>query len=154
MHKLGDSDKMITARPFEFQPSVESFDIMEQGLLATSNLLNLPHCHVPPSHFPPKFEGKIIFVERDPRAVVVSGFHFFNIVFKEYMEALELDDVNKFARHVFEGKFLYGKIEEFNQKWKTFAAENPNLSILFLKYEGNSEIGNCINKFNIDVQKC
>ena len=51
------------------------------------------------------------------------------------MDLLQLNDVNKFAKHVFEGNFFFGKINEFADKWKTFAAENPNISILFLKYE-------------------
>ena len=131
--------------PFSYQPSVESYEILENRLMAQTALLTLPHFHMPPSHFPPNFAGKIVFIERDPRAVVVSGFHFFpKTPSKAYMEFLELDDVNKFARHVFEGKFLFGKINEYNQLWKSFAAQNPNISILFLKYEGKRYIWNSI----------
>ena len=122
--------------PIEYQPSAESYEILEKRLTAKSTLLTMPHCHVPPSHFPLNFAGKILFIERDPRAVVVSAFHFCQIPFKAYMDELKLDEVNKFAKHVFEGKFLFGRMEEYDQQWKSFAAQNPNLSILFLKYEG------------------
>ena len=138
-------DKAVSVMPFSFQPSVESYEIFENRLMAQTAFLTLPHFHMPPTHFPHNFAGKIVFIERDPRAVVVSGFHFFpKTPCKAYMDFLELNDVNKFARHVFEGKFLFGKINEYNQQWKSFAAENPNISILFLKYEGKRYIWNSI----------
>ena len=129
-------DTAVAFMPFAYQPSVESFEILEKRLTDKSTLLNLPHCHRLPSHFPSNFRGKILFVERDPRAVAVSGFHFFQKAFAPYMAEAGLDDVNKFAKHVFEGKFLFGKVQEYDQQWKSFAAQNPNISILFLKYEG------------------
>ena len=134
-------EKAVTGKPFEYQPSVESFEILEKRLTDKSNLLSLPICHSPPSHFPRNFVGKIIFIDRDPRAVVVSGYHFFpKTPLKAYMDLLELNDVNKFAKHVFEGKFIFGKINEFAEQWKAFAAQNPKISILFLKYEGRRHI--------------
>ena len=75
----------ITFWPFEMQPSVKAFELMEKRFTETSKLMQTPHCHLPPTHFPKTFNGKIIFIERDPRAVAVSGFHFFRTAFKDYM---------------------------------------------------------------------
>jgi len=136
MEQLGEGEKLVTPFPLEYQPSVQSFEYMEKHLADSSKLLTLPHCHSLPSHFPQDFKGKIVFIERDPRAVAVSGYHFFKRPFGKYMELLDIkDDVNKFAKHLFEGKFLFGRSNDFDDQWKSFAAQNPNLSIIFTKYE-------------------
>jgi len=92
----------ICPMPFEFQPSVLSFDKMEKRFLETSDLLQTPHCHLPPTHFPNTFNGKIIYIERDPREVVVSGFHFFRNLFKDYMGKLfTVNTGGFFLTHIF-----------------------------------------------------
>ena len=91
----------ITPMPFEFQPSVLSFDKMEKIFLEkSSDLLQTPHWHLPPTHFPNTFNGKIIYIERDPREVVVSGFHFFQKAFKDYMGKYYDDRKAEFSENI------------------------------------------------------
>ena len=69
---------------------------------------------------------------RDIEAVAVSAFHFFNKLpkLKEYMDYFGLrDDVNVFARHVFNGEMLFGHPQEYDQEWKEYVAANPNLQV-------------------------
>ena len=100
---VGDENG-ITALPFDFQHTLKgqdinwtiqtldsgpqgctdetenprkAFDRMEEKLKSTSNPLILPHCHLYANFFPDDFQGKIIHVTRDPRAVVTSAWHFF-----------------------------------------------------------------------------
>ena len=39
------------------------------------------------------------------------------------------DDLQEFARFMFQGKLTFGRPEEYNAKWKKFAQENPQLKI-------------------------
>ena len=53
---------------------------LDEQLEAIRNHLGLVHtslCHLSPASFPLGHKGKIIFIERDARAVAVSAFHFF-----------------------------------------------------------------------------
>ena len=85
-----------------------------------------------PSNFPLGHAGKIIFIERDTPAVVISAFYFFQKVafIQPYLKKHEInDDLQKFARFMMEGKFFYGTSDEYNHKWKNFAKEHPELQI-------------------------
>ena len=62
--------------PFESQHSIEAYERMETKMEATQNLLTLPHGHLYPKFFPKNFKGKIIFIQRDPRAVAASAYPF------------------------------------------------------------------------------
>ena len=76
--------------------------------------------------------GKIIFIERDTPAVVISAFYFFQKVafIQPYLKKHEInDDLQKFARFMMEGKLFYGTPDEYNHKWKNFAKEHPELQI-------------------------
>ena len=126
--------------PFEFQKVPEVYPILEKIQSETSDLVNLPHCHTWPEHFPRNFKGKIIFVERDPRAVAVSAFHFLGKLYPWYFEKHELTDVNKFATHYFENKLPWGRNDKYDGVWKEFAKNNNELKIHFLKYEGMKSI--------------
>lgn len=111
---------------------------MEKRLKTTSKLLALPHCHLPPTHFPKDFCGKILYIERDSRAIAVSAFHMFQQIpaLSKYMQKYKLDDVNSFARHMFEGKLWLGRDDDFNRSWKTHFFQNSKCAVLSLKYEG------------------
>ena len=45
-------------------------------MATAQNLLTLPHGHLYPKFFPKDFKGKIIFIQRDPRAVAASAYPF------------------------------------------------------------------------------
>jgi len=77
-------------------------------------------------------KGKIIFIERETPAIAVSAFHFFKSLdhMIPYLKKHGIhDDLQTFARFMFQGKFSFGRPEEFNEMWKTFAKENPQLNI-------------------------
>ena len=79
-----------------------------------------------------------MFIERDIRAIAVSAYHMFlNVAgLKVYIDKYKLHDIDTFARHLFEGKNVYGCPVEYNKAWEKFASENPT-NVLWLKYEGN-----------------
>ena len=39
------------------------------------------------------------------------------------------DDVNVFARHVFNGEMLYGNHQEYDKEWKDYFAANPEIQV-------------------------
>ena len=45
-------------------------------MATAQNLLTLPHGHLYPKFFPKDFKGKIMFIQRDPRAVAASAYPF------------------------------------------------------------------------------
>ena len=49
---------------------------MESKMAAAKNFITLPHGHLYPKFFPKDFKGKIIFIQRDPRAVAASAYPF------------------------------------------------------------------------------
>jgi len=128
---------MVLRIPLEFQ-KLESYDYMEEVLRSKSHLWSLPHCHLPPTHFPKNFKGKILYIQRDIRAVAVSAYNMFsNLPFlKPYMEKHGFHDRDAFACNLFEGKNLYGCPASFDKAWMKFFAQNPSIDVLFLKFEG------------------
>jgi hypothetical protein len=118
--------------PIEFNANTEHLDEQTRTCAEFDGLVQTPHGHMTPSNFPLGHAGKIIFIERDTPAVVVSAFHFFQKLpfIQPYLEKHGInDDLQKFARFVMEGKFFYGTPDEYNQKWKNFAKEHPELQI-------------------------
>jgi len=140
IEKLVAGDELISSIPFEYQlqSNQKAYEIMERRLKATSELLILPHCHLAPNYFPTNFRGKIIFVERDARAVAVSAYHMFTKLssLKPVMDKYQANDVNIFAQLMFQNKLWVGRIEDYNNAWKKHFDKKP-YSVLFLKYEGN-----------------
>jgi len=78
-------------------------------------------------------------MERDIRAIAVSAYHMFTKVpsLNDYVEKYKLHDIDTFARHLFEGKNVYGCPVGYNKAWRKFAAENP-IDVIWLKYEGKT----------------
>ncbi|CBY40494.1 unnamed protein product, partial [Oikopleura dioica] len=89
-------------------------------------------------NFPLGHKGKIIFIERDTPAVVVSAYHFMKKLpfLHAYLKQHDIfDDLQKFARFMFEGKHFFGMPQDYNKEWKAFAKEHPELKIEFFKFE-------------------
>lgn len=128
-------EKKIRVIPYEFQSTTEIVSLLSDIVKSTDEPVGLLHCHVWPEHFPTDFKGKILFVERDPRAVAVSAFHFLGKIYSWYFEKFALKTVDDFALHYLENKLPFGRNDLYDQKWKEFAANNPNLDIQFFKYE-------------------
>ncbi|CAG5104538.1 Oidioi.mRNA.OKI2018_I69.chr1.g1316.t1.cds [Oikopleura dioica] len=127
-----------TFHPMEFRPNVAALDDQLAAIREHKGLVHTTHCHVNPGNFPLGHKGKIVFIERDTPAVVVSAFHFFKkLPFMEpYMKKHGIyDDLQTFARFMFEGKQVFGTPEEYNQQWKAFAKEHPELKIEFFKFK-------------------
>ncbi|CAG5110887.1 Oidioi.mRNA.OKI2018_I69.chr2.g5238.t1.cds [Oikopleura dioica] len=127
----------LTSKPLDFN-SKKEFDLMEKIIKEHKGLVQTPHCHASVEIFPKNFKGKIVYITRDTEAVAVSAFHFFNKLpwLNEYMASYGLkDDINVFARHVFNGEMLYGNHQEYDQEWKDFFAANPHIQVEWFKFE-------------------
>ena len=59
---------------------------------------------------------------------------------KPYLDIYKLNDVNSFARHVFDGRMWFGSNRSFNSKWKTFL-KNSDIPYITLKFEGTKFVG-------------
>ena len=118
--------------PMSFTANVAHISDHLAAINQFPGLVHTTHCHLTPESFPKNHKGKIIFIERDTPAVVVSAFHFFKKLdhMIPFLKKHEIhDDLQEFARFMFQGKLTFGRPEEFNAKWKNFAAENPQLNI-------------------------
>jgi len=110
---------------------------MEEKLKSSSKFLILPHCHLYANFFPDDFKGKIIHVTRDPRAVITSAWHFMTKLphYNHYFDTWGFKDINDFAAHEARGEMYWGDIVEFDNSWKEYSKRNPNVDIIFLKFE-------------------
>ena len=128
----------IETIPLESQHSIEAYDRMETKMATSKNLLTLPHSHLYPIFFPKDFKGKIIFIQRDPRAVAASAYPFLKQIppMKPYFDEWKFQNIDEYARHDAQGFNLWGSCDEFNTAWKEEAKKNPDLDILFLQFEG------------------
>ena len=45
------------------------------------------------------------------------------------------ENINDFAAHEARGEMYWGDIVEFDNSWKNYAQRNPNVDIIFLKFE-------------------
>merc|ERR1712241_1400507 len=112
-------DGGISTMPFEDQPNLMCYKRMEEKMKTSKNYITLPHAHIKAPYFPKKFNGKIIHVTRDPRAVAVSGYHFFGSLaskldyYKAYFEFWDFKNADDFARHSINGDFYAGDVKEY-----------------------------------------
>ena len=44
-------------------------------------------------------------------------------------------NINDFAAHEARGEMYWGDIVEFDNSWKNYAQRNPNVDIIFMKFE-------------------
>ena len=116
----------------EFNGNNEFLEEQLAAIRGHQGQVHTTHCHLGPSNFPLGHKGKIIFIERDTPAVVVSAFHFMKKLpfMHPYLKKHDIfDDLQKFARFMFEGKHFFGVPQDYNQQWKAFAKEHPELRI-------------------------
>ena len=59
--------KIISAKPFEKQTTLEAFKSMERKMKLATKPIILPHCHLYATFFPDDFKGKIVHITRDQR---------------------------------------------------------------------------------------
>lgn len=102
----------------------------------------MPQTHVPLKSFPKDIgKNKVIFVDRDPRAVAVANYHFFckkdsEVFIPPFVNLFNISDVNKFAEVFFEGSHIYGDYFNYCDEWKqNFKKHHPDADILYLNYE-------------------
>jgi len=126
----------ISSIPFEAQP-LDAYDKMEEKMAQADKPIILPHCHLYAPMFPQDFKGKIICITRDPRAVAASAYPFLTKIsaFNGYFEKYGIKSVEDFAQHDVKGKTYWGDIDEYDQSWRDYAKKNPNVDVLFLKFE-------------------
>lgn len=124
--------------PMEFNGNTEFLEEQLAAIRGHKGQVHTTHCHLNPGNFPLGHKGKIIFIERDTPAVVVSAFHFMKKLpfMHPYLKKHDIfDDLQKFARFMFEGTHFFGLPQDYNQEWKAFAKEHPELRIEFFKFE-------------------
>jgi len=105
----------------------------------------LPHTHLPLKSFPKSIpKNKVIFVDRDPRAVACSAYHFFcelkdsedTVFVGPYVDLFNVKDINQFADLFLSGNFFYGDYFEYNEEWKKdFKKTHPEADILYVSFE-------------------
>ena len=101
----------------EFNANTKHLDKQTKTCAEYDGLIQTPHGHITPSNFPLGHAGKIIFIERDTPAVVVSAFYFFQKLpfVQPYLEKHGInDDLQKFARFMMGGKLFNGTPDEYN----------------------------------------
>lgn len=131
------ADGLISAMPFEAQFTLEAYDQMEKRMAEATRPLILPHCHLYSSMFPDNFKGKIICITRDPRAVAASAYHFLKQIphYKPYFDIFGFKSLEDFCQHDVKGHTYWGDVDEYDQSWREYAKRNPNVDVLFVKFE-------------------
>lgn len=116
----------------EFNKNTEFLEEQLTAIRGHEGQVHTTHSHLDVGNFPLRHKGKIIFIERDTPAVVVSAYHFMKKLpfLHAYLKQHDIfDDLQKFARFMFEGKHFFGMPQDYNKEWKAFAKEHPELKI-------------------------
>ena len=58
-----------------------------------------------------------------------------NLPKKPYFDEWGFSNIDEYALHDVRGQNMWGSCKEFNEAWEKYAAENPDLNILFLNFE-------------------
>merc|ERR1719220_285148 len=144
---MKENDIYIEPNPLENQDhGTKAFDLLEKKTKKSfKKPYVLPHTHLPLDAFPKNIPGnKVIFVDRDPRAVIASAYHFFcekadnkdTVYVEPYVKLFDVKDINHFAELFLSGNFFYGDYFEYNSTWKeNFKSLHPEAEILCLSYE-------------------
>merc|ERR1719454_1287514 len=127
----------ISPFPFEFQTTHEIYHKMEKKMAEAKRPIRLPHCHLTPKHFIKDFQGKIVYIYRDVRAVAASAYPFLQKLpmMSPVMEPYNFLNIDEFAQTIVKDQFWWPDSGVDDAKWQRAAEAGEYKNLLLCKFE-------------------